>query len=207
MKKDCFVHFQSTAAFFSSTISIKYKDEGWKDWADWLGTNFIPIRKRRYRAFSEVKEYIRGKFKGKEEYEGWWSNERPKDIPAHPDRVYKDEGWIDWPDFLGYEGDWSIEKVKSLLRAWIESRLIYEEKEIVLYSLLSAKGLLNLHNNRHQQFFKNLIKASSTTERLKAIKEYAYSDLEEPPELEGNGVLPDEELGTATTEEIADFEK
>jgi len=43
-------------------------------------------RNRRYRSFSEVKEYIRGKFKGKEEYEKWAkSNERPKDIPTHPD--------------------------------------------------------------------------------------------------------------------------
>jgi hypothetical protein len=99
-------------------------------------------------------------------------------------------GWISWPDFLGYEGVWSIGRVKVLLRDWIENGLIYEENDIVLYSLLSANGLLNLHdNNRHKQFFKNLIEARRTTEGLEAIKEHAYSDSEDPPDLGGGVVL------------------
>jgi hypothetical protein len=43
---------------------------------------------------------------------------------------------------------------------------------------------LNLGNDsRHQQFFKNLIEASSTDEGRKAIEEYANSDSEVPPDL------------------------
>jgi len=26
---------------------------------------------------------------------------RPRDIPAYPDRVYREEGWTTWPDFFG----------------------------------------------------------------------------------------------------------
>jgi hypothetical protein len=29
------------------------------------------------------------------------SGQRPSDIPANPDRVYRDDGWISWPDWLG----------------------------------------------------------------------------------------------------------
>lgn len=88
------------------------------------------------------------------------------------------------------------------MRAWIESGYIYEEDEIILYHLLYTKGLLNLYGgNRHQQFFKNLIKASRTSEGRKAIEEYVNSDSDIPPDLSEE----DEEIGTASTQEIADF--
>ena len=42
-----------------------------------------------------------------ESWKEWWewskSGERPQDIPSHPDREYTDEGWKDWPEFLGYQ--------------------------------------------------------------------------------------------------------
>jgi hypothetical protein len=35
---------------------------------------------------------------------GWrrW-RARPANIPGHPDRAYRDKGWVSWPHFLGYE--------------------------------------------------------------------------------------------------------
>jgi hypothetical protein len=37
---------------------------------------------------------------------GWkeWSKsgQRPSDIPGNPNKVYRDDGWISWPDWLGY---------------------------------------------------------------------------------------------------------
>jgi hypothetical protein len=38
-------------------------------------------------------------------------------------------------------------------------------------------------NNRHSQFFKNLIEASRTNESRKAIEQYANSDSDAPPDL------------------------
>jgi superfamily II DNA or RNA helicase len=77
--------------------------------------------------------------------------------------------------------------------------MIYEEDEIVLYHLLSTKGLLNLEN-RHTQFFKNLIEARRTDEGRKAIEEYVNSDSEIPPDLS-----EEEEIGTASSQEIANL--
>ena len=32
------------------------------------------------------------------------SSKRPTNIPGHPNTVYRDAGWISWPDWMGYEG-------------------------------------------------------------------------------------------------------
>jgi hypothetical protein len=86
-------------------------------------------------------------------------------------------------DWFGYEEkEWSLIKVKDLLRDLIKSKIIYQWNEAVLYSFLLRKGLLNLQS-RHTQFFKNLIEARSTDEGRKAIEEYANSDSKVPPDL------------------------
>jgi hypothetical protein len=98
------------------------------NWGDWLGT--IAMQNMVYRLFPEAKEFVRSLgFK-----------------PRHPYLIYEKE-WKGWPDFLGYEEKaWSIRKVKELLRDLIESRIIYQWKEAVLYSFLLRKGLLNLQH-------------------------------------------------------------
>jgi hypothetical protein len=139
------------------------------------------------------------------------SKRRPIDIPSDPPRAYKDE-WKGWPDWLGYEEKlWSVNKVKELIRSLIESKIIYQWDEAVLYSFLLRKGLLNLQsrNNRHEQFFKNLIVASHSSEGLKAIEEYAHSDSEIPPDLSkfketGNG-LQQEEIESASSQELSNL--
>ena len=59
-----------------------------------------------WKSFAEGRAYVRGlTLKGKKE---WWvwskSEQRLPDIPANPDRAYRDDGWISWPDWLGSEG-------------------------------------------------------------------------------------------------------
>ena len=42
--------------------------------------------------------------KSVKEWKEWSkSGERPTNIPSHPDRVYRDKGWVSWPHWLGYE--------------------------------------------------------------------------------------------------------
>ncbi len=41
------------------------------------------------------------------------SDKKPKDIPTHPDRTYKNKGWISWPDFLNTKNIAS-QKIKFL---------------------------------------------------------------------------------------------
>ena len=31
------------------------------------------------------------------------SGKRPRDIPANPDKLYADAGWVNWPHWLGYK--------------------------------------------------------------------------------------------------------
>ena len=88
--------------------------------------------------------------------------------------------------------------MKELLKGLIESKAIYQWDEAVLYSFLLRKGLLNL-DNRHKQFFRNLIEASRTNDGKKAIEEYANSDSDTPPDL--SKLMP-----IGTTEDIGEEE-
>lgn len=82
---------------------IPYKFHGWSGYHYWLG---VPGKKFRYfstaRAYvhhlqltkiSEWRQYTNGKLPGK--------GIKPKNIPASPDVVYKDQGWISWADWFG----------------------------------------------------------------------------------------------------------
>jgi Phage-integrase repeat unit len=185
-----------------SSPQVVYKKE-WKGLPDWLGTDTKAARDRKYLPFKEAREYVPSLgLKSLEEWSRYCkSGNKPDSIPTHPERVYKKE-WISGGDWLGYEDpDWSIRRVKELLRDWIKSGMIYEEDEIVLYHLLTTKGLLNLQG-RNGQLFKNLIEISRTAEGRKTLEEYVNSDLKNPPGLlEEDG----EEIGTASSEEIANL--
>jgi hypothetical protein len=78
-----------------------YKDSGWVSWGDFLGTsnikdfNFIP--------FKEMRIFARNlKLSSNLAWRKWCkSGKRPDNIPANPDRIYKNSGWVSWGDFLG----------------------------------------------------------------------------------------------------------
>jgi hypothetical protein len=64
------------------------------------GAEIVPRggKKRDWPPFEEVRKVARSlKFKGSADY---FAN-RPRDLPAYPDDIYKKSGWIDWSDFLG----------------------------------------------------------------------------------------------------------
>ena len=118
------------------------------------------------------------------------------------------DSWIDIHDWLGTEDpNWSPRKVKELLRSLIDSKLIYTFSEAGLYSFLLRKGVLNLAN-RHGDFLNNLAKASKTKAGLEAIKDYATSDSQVPPDIShyaADEIQTDTEaeIKTATSEELA----
>jgi hypothetical protein len=60
-------------------------------------------RTSRFAPFKKAREHARSlNLKGKSEWYTWAkSAARPADIPSHPDRRYKDEGWGGWGDWLG----------------------------------------------------------------------------------------------------------
>jgi superfamily II DNA or RNA helicase len=190
-----------------------YEDNGWKGYGHFLGTGKIAPKDRTYRPIETAREYVNSLgLKGKVDWEKHCrTGKLPKDIPTHPDREYAGRGWNGWGDWLGtgsiaaQEKGWSILKVKELLRSLIESQIIYQWSEARLYKFLLTKGVLNLrYENRHNQFFKNLVEASRTQEGRRVIEEYAYSDSEVAPDLlKKPSDVDGDEIQSASTEELA----
>jgi len=189
-----------------------YKDE-WKGLGDWLGTGTVAPSKRVFKSFSEARKFIRSlNLKNINEWEDWSKSKRPSDIPGSPHNVYKDE-WKGMKDWLGtLDESWSVNRIKEVLKGLIDSGIIYEWNEAVLYSLLLRKGLLNLGpGNRHDRFFKNMLAALRTPAGRDAVKDYVDSNYEEPPDfehiLQANDITidPEKEIPTASQEELVEL--
>jgi superfamily II DNA or RNA helicase len=88
-----------------SNPNTTYKNNGWIDWSDWLGTTNVAVNKMIYRDFKEVKKYARavGVKTQKEWMNHCKTSQKPIDIPTAVHNVYSDKGWVSWPDFLGKE--------------------------------------------------------------------------------------------------------
>jgi hypothetical protein len=83
-----------------------YRDDGWISWPDWLGSEGRVYTKKEVLPFTEGRAFARGlELKSQK---GWYewnkSGQRPSDIPSDPSVTYRDDGWISWPDWLGFEG-------------------------------------------------------------------------------------------------------
>ncbi len=80
-----------------------YKNSGWIDNYDWLGTVKNYLHKSEYRSYEDTKKFIHPmKFKNVAEWTKYCKiGNKPKDIPNNPRVTYDDQGWISWGDFLG----------------------------------------------------------------------------------------------------------
>jgi superfamily II DNA or RNA helicase len=105
-----------------SNPQLTHKDDGWINWGDWLGTGTMATRLRQYRPFPTARKFVRSLgLGGQNEWGAYCRNgEKPNDIPAHPDRTYRDAGWINWGDWLGTDrrrdGWMPFPQAKSLAR-------------------------------------------------------------------------------------------
>ena len=80
-----------------------YKDIGWVNMGDWLGTGTIASSKVEYKSFEEARSFVHSlKLKSQTDWFKWCkTGNRPADIPSNASRVYKAKGWVSWPDYLG----------------------------------------------------------------------------------------------------------
>ena len=80
-----------------------YKDEGWDGYGDWLGTGRIADKNKEWMSFKAAKKFTNKlKLRNTSEWKEYCkSGDKPIDIPSTPNQVYKRDGWIDWPDWLG----------------------------------------------------------------------------------------------------------
>ncbi len=72
---------------------VVYKND-WMGWKDFLGNLFLSYE--RARAF-----VVKLKIKSQREWYKYCAGNRPSNIPANPQRKYKNKGWTNWYNFLG----------------------------------------------------------------------------------------------------------
>jgi hypothetical protein len=81
-----------------------YKKE-WTSWGDFLGTGVVAgiYMKDKYVSYKEAEKFaLKLKLKNQKEWYAWSKKgERPFNIPASPQMIYKSKGWDSWGKFLG----------------------------------------------------------------------------------------------------------
>ena len=85
-----------------------YCHSGFKNMGEWLGTKFVATYNRRYRSFTEAREFAQTLgLKNHLEWTKYCLGEmpglprKPEDIPTAANVVYAGSGWISWGDFIG----------------------------------------------------------------------------------------------------------
>ena len=86
---------------FPSRPEKFYKDE-WTSWGDFLGTENISSKQKKWMSFQNAKTFIQSQgITNESDFQAWKrAGKRPKNFPSAPWQVYKDE-WISLGDFLG----------------------------------------------------------------------------------------------------------
>jgi hypothetical protein len=98
---------------------LVYKNKGWKNMYDFFGKVRVKNSFSGDTERPKIKTWKQGKFWNYEDAKRYvnslcllskseWTRYRkfhsmPSYIPSVPDRVYKNKGWLDWKDWLGYE--------------------------------------------------------------------------------------------------------
>ena len=76
--------------------------------------------KKLWRPFKEAREFVRSlQLKNMREWRQYRkSNKKPDDIPSHPEKIYKNNGWKDCVNWLGNENRTYSEKTRKNMSEW-----------------------------------------------------------------------------------------
>lgn len=87
-----------------SKPSRTYRNKGWINLGDWLGTNRIATFNRQYRPFIDARAYVHKLgLKSRRDWRRFVeSGKLPDDIPSNPNNTYRNRGWKGERDWLGY---------------------------------------------------------------------------------------------------------
>jgi hypothetical protein len=79
-----------------------YAEAGWSGFGDWLGTGRLATHLRQYRSFKKARAFVRSLgLKSNKEWRAYFkSGKKPSDIPNVPEKVYANDGWTGWGDWL-----------------------------------------------------------------------------------------------------------
>jgi hypothetical protein len=80
----------------------RYKTKGWISWTDYFGSEPYRIKALE---FEKAKEIVRDLgIKNTTEYQELFKRGKlPKGMPLHPERTYKNKGWVNWYVYLNNE--------------------------------------------------------------------------------------------------------
>ena len=83
-----------------------YEDAGWQGWGHWLGTGTHASQAKQSLPFDEALAVARSLNLANQFEWQQWSKEgmRPPNVPAAPDKTFKDGGWQGWVHWLGSGG-------------------------------------------------------------------------------------------------------
>jgi len=116
-----------------------YKNKGWKNYGDWLGTGMIRPRDRVYWTYDKSRDYVQKL--GLKSNQAWRtfskSGKLPKEIPANPHKVYKNKGWISFGHWFGtgsvatyLREYWSYEKARD----YVHNLKLKSQREWIRYT-------------------------------------------------------------------------
>ncbi len=114
-----------------------YGNDGWISYVDWLGYSYGAGKRPhvKKRDFLEAREFVRKL--GLRNYNEWIKYCRgeitllpklPLDIPKTPTFSYKNDGWVDYPDWLGYE------TLKELRLSYVDAKKFVHQLKLKSYT-------------------------------------------------------------------------
>lgn len=91
-----------------SDPAVVYKNRGWINMGDWLGSFSVSNRCRVFRPYNEAKQFVHSlKLKNTVEWNAYLRGElprkkkKPQDIPSTPAETYANKGWLGFGEWLG----------------------------------------------------------------------------------------------------------
>ena len=134
-----------------SLPEVQYKSQ-WKGWASFLGLEkTIPKKKKIFLSYKKAQQWAK-------EHDiatvaQWYAySNKPKSLPYHPDRTYKNEGWVSWSHFLGIRDD-----LKRLIDV--------SASEFCGHAHSSIKEIY-LHNKEFDKFLKSIMPNQNLTKKI-----------------------------------------
>ena len=108
-----------------------YKDGGWQGWVHWLGSSGIK-KPSKFAPFDQALTFAHSLgLASKKEWQAWCKEgRRPPNVPAAPNRVYKDGGWQGWGHWLG-TGNQSSKAKKEQFLPFDEARRVARALRVV----------------------------------------------------------------------------
>jgi superfamily II DNA or RNA helicase len=81
-----------------------YKNDGWISLGDFLGTNFIATKNKKYPTYEDAKIIVHSlNIKSGNAWRDFTKTQKFKtlNLPVGPELAYSSKGWVSWGDFLG----------------------------------------------------------------------------------------------------------